>query len=37
VSGLPRSLATVENLLSVSVWVPGWNAVNLIAGLGRGG
>jgi hypothetical protein len=30
VSGLPRSPATVENLISVSVRVPGWNTAALV-------
>ena len=29
-SGLPRSPATVENRISVSVRVPGWNTAALV-------
>ena len=32
-SGLPRSPATVENRISVSVRVPGWNTAALVYAL----
>ena len=32
-SGLPRSPATVENLATISVLVPGWNTAALVNSL----